>query len=528
MNPDDMKITRRIACKKLVTGAMALTTIDMLTDQFEIDGACAAPAAPGKLPRITPGAAGIDPKAILAFINDVEVKVGGLHSFMLLRRGAVAAEGWWAPYAKEHPHMLYSLSKSFTSTAVGLAITSGKLSLDAPVTSFFPDKLPAVQSDNLKSMLVRHLLTMSTGHHTDATGNTTGAADGDWAKAFLALPVQHEPGTFFVYNSAATYMLSAIVQKVVGETVLNYLKPRLFAPIGIENPTWETCPEGINTGGWGLAIKTEDIARFGQLYLQKGKWAGAQLIPEAWVAEATTRKISNGDPAQPSDWSQGYCYQFWRCRHNAYRGDGAFGQYCVVMPEHDVVLAITSGLGDMQAVLNAVWDRLLPGIQIEVLEGANDEADLHKRIAHLEVQPPAGKHNSSVANRVSGRTFHLEPNGLSLSSAVFNFSGGGCTASIKRDSGTSVLKGGAKGWVKGTGDQSPKDRRVLPGLITNKTAGRGAWIADNTYELKLCYYETPFLETYTFQFTGNQITINVKTNVGFGPTTHPSIVGYQA
>ena len=157
-------------------------------------------------------------------------------------------------------------------------------------------------------------------------------------------------------------MLSAIVQKATGKTVLDYLKPRLFEPLGIEHPTWETSPQGISTGGYGLSIRTEDIAKFGQLYLQKGKWHGKQLVPAAWVEAATARQTSNGSNPK-SDWDQGYGYQFWRCRHGAYRGDGAFGQYCIVMPEQDAVIAITSGVKDMQAVLNLVWDKLLPAMQ---------------------------------------------------------------------------------------------------------------------------------------------------------------------
>ena len=137
-------------------------------------------------------------------------------------------------------------------------------------------------------------------------------------------------------------MLSAIVQKATGKTVLDYLRPRLFEPLGIENPTWETSPQGISLGGYGLSIRTEDIARFGQLYLQKGKWQGKQLVPAAWVEAATARQTSNGSNPK-SDWDQGYGYQFWRCRHGAYRGDGAFGQFCIVMPEQDAVVAITSG-----------------------------------------------------------------------------------------------------------------------------------------------------------------------------------------
>ena len=151
-------------------------------------------------------------------------------------------------------------------------------------------------------------------------------------------------------------MLSAMVQNATGETVLDYLRPRLFDPLGIENPTWASSPEGITLGGYGLSVRTEDIARFGQLYLRKGLWRGMQLVPADWVAEATARQVSNGSNPR-SEWDQGYGYKFWRCRHNAYRADGAFGQYCIVLPDQDAVVAITSGVRDMQAVMNLVWDR---------------------------------------------------------------------------------------------------------------------------------------------------------------------------
>ena len=166
--------------------------------------------------------------------------------------------------------MLFSLSKSFTSTAVGMAVAEGRLSVDDPVLSFFPDEAPRKPGENLAAMRVRHLLAMSTGHDQDTTEHLYRRRDGNWARAFLARPVAHAPGTHFLYNTGATYMLSAIVQKVTGQTLLEYLRPRLFEPLGIEGATWETCPRGVNTGGFGLSVKTEDIARFGQLYLQRG------------------------------------------------------------------------------------------------------------------------------------------------------------------------------------------------------------------------------------------------------------------
>ena len=291
------------------------------------------------MPRSAPEAQGISSAAVLAFVEAADKDFDSLNSLMILRHGQVVAEGWWSPYHAEAPHSLYSLSKSFTSTAVGLAIAEGKLSLDDPVYQFFPDEAPSEPSDKLKSMRVSDLLRMATGHETEPKFTP----EVSWVKTFLAHPVPFKPGTHFLYNTPATYMQSAIVQKVTGSTILDYLRPRLFEPLGIEHPTWESSPQGISTGGYGLSIRTEDIARFGQLYLQKGMWQGKQLVPATWVQEATSRQVANGS-SPTSDWDQGYGYQFWRCRHGAYRGDGAFGQYCIVLPEQDAVIAITSGL----------------------------------------------------------------------------------------------------------------------------------------------------------------------------------------
>jgi CubicO group peptidase (beta-lactamase class C family) len=194
-------------------------------------------------------------------------------------------------------------------------------------------------------------------------------------------------------------MLSAIVQKVTGQTVLDYLRPRLFEPLGIENPEWGSSPQGVTFGGWGLKIRTEDIARFGQLYLQKGKWEGKQLLPASWIEQATAKQVSNGsDPAR--DWDQGYGFQFWRCRHGAYRGDGANGQFCIVMPELDAVIAITADTRDMQAELNVVWDHLLPAFHPGRLPAdKREQARLRQSLAGLAVRPPASN-GPSAANGI--------------------------------------------------------------------------------------------------------------------------------
>src|SRR4051812_30925027 len=312
--------------------------------------------AQAPLKRSTPEREGVSSAAILSFVQAADTSIDAMNSFMLVRHGNVIAEGWWGPYDARTQHILYSLSKSFTSTAVGLAIAEGRMSLDDQVLKYFPDDAPTHPSENLRAMRVRDLTRMNTGQVTEPSFITAADStmkDATWARRFLAHPVQFKPGTHFLYNSGATYMLSAIVQKVTGQTVRDYLTPRLFVPLGIESPTWVSSPQGINAGGYGLSVRTEDIAKLGQLYLQRGKWNGKQLIPAAWVDEATARQTSNGSSPN-SDWDQGYGYQFWRSRHDTYRGDGAFGQYMMVIPQYDAVVAITSGVRDMQAVMNVV------------------------------------------------------------------------------------------------------------------------------------------------------------------------------
>lgn len=334
------------------------------------------------LPRSEPEAQGVSAAQVLAFVEAADRQVDTMHSFMLVRHGQVVAEGWWKPEAADKPHVLHSLSKSFTSTAVGFAVAEGKLSINDPVLKFFPEDAPAEPSTNLKGMRVRDLLTMSTGHQNEVK---LGGGE-PWVKAFLSHPVPHKPGAHFQYNSPATYMCSAIVQKVTGQTVLEYLQPRLFAPLGIENPRWSASPQGVTVGGWGLHIRTEDIAKFGQLYLQQGKWNGQQLIPASWVEQATSKQVSNGsDPER--DWDQGYGFQFWRCRHDAYRGDGAFGQFCIVLPEQDAVVALTADCKDMQAELNIVWDQLLPAFHAAALPADPDAvAKLRAKLGSLAVR----------------------------------------------------------------------------------------------------------------------------------------------
>ena len=207
------------------------------------------------LPRSSPEIEGVSSKGIMDFLDAVGNSKNELHSIMIVRHGKVIAEGWWDPYRPDLKHTLYSLSKSFTSTAVGFAVAEKKLTLNDKVISFFPDKLPEKISDNLSALTIKDLLSMSAGQAPDPSGPVAGSDD--WIKTFFATPILNKPGSVFLYNSAATYMLSAIVQKVTGQKIIEYLAPRLFDPLGIVGMDWETDPSGINVGGWGLRVKTE-------------------------------------------------------------------------------------------------------------------------------------------------------------------------------------------------------------------------------------------------------------------------------
>ncbi len=442
---------------------------------------------------------------------------------MLVRHGRVVAEGWWAPYGPHFNHTLYSMSKSFTSTAVGLAVAEGKLHVADRVASIFPEDLPEKVSDYLAALRVKDLLTMSVGHGKDPTSAMV--QEENWAKTFLAWPIANQPGTTFLYDSGATYMLSAIVQRLTGQTVRDYLQPRLFEPLGIEGMTWETCPRGINVGGWGLSLPTEGLAKFGQMYLQRGAWKGRLLLPAKWVEEATTFKIQQPEPAKPSrpheqnDWLQGYCYQFWRCTHNGFRGDGAFGQYTIVLPEQDAVIAITSESTNMQAELDLVWQHLLPALKPKRLPADHpSHVRLEETLSSLALAPPKGRPSSALASRISERPFKIEPNELGLQSASFAFRKDACLLTFKDDRIEHPIACGLERWDRGETALPGTPPRLVSGGAPkagtkSKVAASSTWKEENTFEVTLRYYETPHHDTVTCRFDNGSVKISFMSSI---------------
>lgn len=486
------------------------------------------------LRRSTPEAEGIPSSAILAFIEVLEQHehpLDAVHSFMLLRHGTVVAEGWWEPYRSEYPHMLYSLSKSFTSSAIGIAVAEGLLDLDDPVLTFFPDDAPANPSENLQAMTVKHLLTMNTGHHEDTVARVWGGPDDNWPRAFLSLPVEHEPGTWFVYNTAATYMLSVIITHLTGETLIDYLRPRLFDPLGIENPTWDTDPQGRSLGGSGLHITTDGIARFGQMYLQKGEWNGQRILPEAWIEEATRAHSDNSNTQTNPDWMVGYGYQFWRCRPDAYRADGAFGQYCIVMPEHDAVLAITSGVRDMQRILDCVWNHLLPAFREGALpENAVARTALTEKLASLALPVALGASTSAIASAVSGTSYTIKPNAFGIERVAFDFDADRAVVTITNAGSELPVRAGYGVWLEGLADGRVigRERSFASGLGRERMAASGAWTAEDTYELRLCYTEGEVCPIVRFRFTDGEVRLEIDPNVSWGEPTMTTLSAHRA
>lgn len=471
-----------------------------------------------------PEAEGVSSAGIDSFLHAAAQSKHEFHSFMFLRHGKVIAQGWWNPYQPTLRHSLYSCSKSFTSTAIGFAVSEKRLSVNDKVISFFHGSLPDTIKPYLAALTIKDLLTMTVGQATDPTFAIASRED-DWVKSFLALPIAYKPGSQFLYNSLATFMLSAIVQKVTGQKEVDYLKPRLFDPLGIKGIDWEINKQGINTGGWGLRVKTEDMAKLGQLYLQKGVWNGKQVLPKEWIEEATTFKIDQApgvaqSKRDSSDWMQGYCYQFWRCRNNAFRADGAFGQYIVVMPDQDAVIAITSETSDMQGALNLVWKYLLPSMRPQALPADKAKNDqLKKHLAALSLPPVANTGNHT--NNTFNKTFSIQPNDLHINSISFNMTNNVCHVTIKKDSASYTLNFETGKWLPGKTDmQGPglvsAAREDFSLLLPYKVEGSYGWNDGHTLQLKLRYIESPHTETITCHFNDQQLNADVEYSFNYG------------
>lgn len=340
-----------------------------------------------ELKHITPEQAGISSAKILDFIDGCKKRGLELHSFMFLRHGKVFAESWWKPYNKTSPHIMFSFTKSLTSTAIGFARQEGLLSLDDYLVDIFPDKIPENPSENLKKCQIKHLLMMGCGHKDEIPN--LGLGDPDWIRAFLHHPFVYEPGTKFMYNTAGTNLLCAILKRKTGEDLTAFLKPRLFDKIGMGEVPCYYLGDGTQMGGAGSRLTTEQMARFIQFIANRGSWDGERLLEESWFDLATTKQIENAETSLWVDWQKGYGFQFWRCvPDGVFRADGAFGQFGVIYPQCDAVFVITSASSNFNEVLTVLWETMIGSFSDEALpENKEGQLLLNYVLSHNEITP---------------------------------------------------------------------------------------------------------------------------------------------
>ncbi|MEU5317842.1 serine hydrolase domain-containing protein [Streptomyces sp. NPDC021056] len=447
------------------------------------------------LPTSAPSAEGVDATGVQALLDALESAPDiEPHSLMVLRHGKVVASGWWAPYTADRPHLLYSLSKSFTATAAAFAVAEGLLRLDDPVISYFPEFDADITDPRSRAMLVRHITTMASGHAAETHDRALATDREEPVRGFLLLPPDRDPGTVFAYNQPATYTLAAIVQRVTGRPLTEYLRPRLLDPLGIGDVAWLRGRTGRELGYSGLHATTDAIARLGQLYLQDGVWEGERLLSREWVAEATRSHIVNGDGTWP-DWAQGYGFQFWMGRHG-YRGDGAYGQYCLVLPEQDAVVAITGATDEMQKVLDLVWSHLLPAFGAGPLSGREkDDVALAERMSRLAL-PPAEGTSASPGEAVAFTPHGGGCEGLPKLTAV-EVDAEGRRLTLVEDGHRLELRCGEPGWTVTDGP--------VPAAVS------GGWTGPDTLVLDVALLETPHHLDLTCSLTDRTFTARWRT-----------------
>lgn len=427
------------------------------------------------LPRNTPASQGVDPAAILGLLDAVDADPAvELHGLMVLRHGQVVAEGWWAPHTADRTRLLYSLSKSFTSTALAFAVDEGLVGLDDTVLDHFPEYADEDLSAYTRSTTLRHLAAMASGHGREMWPEAVAADQQEPVHGLLVSPPAEAPGSVFAYSQPCTYTVAAAIQRRAGQRLSEYLRPRLLDPLGIGEVGWHCFPPGREQGFSGLFARLEDVAKLGQLYLQRGRWGEDQLIPAAYVDQATSAQVASPNEDNV-DWSQGYGYCFWMSRHG-YRGDGAFGQFCIVLPELDAVIAITGGTEAMQEVVDHVWEHLLPGLEgASIDESANDR--LAERLRTLGL-PPCGANPASVVRQdvvapgLAGATFTVDVGG-----------DGGLNITASEPDNALTFGVGFGKWVV----SEPLDTHGDPVPV----AASGGWIDDDTLRVEVVFLETP-------------------------------------
>lgn len=450
------------------------------------------------LPTASPAQMGVDPQSIIEFISRFEEMNG--HAFMLLRHGHVVAQGAFRPFALENLHPIFSVTKSFTAIAVGFAVQEGLLRPDERLVDIFPELLSCPPCDNMRTMQVKHLLNMTSGHLP--TDSVIFTAQKDWMQDFMRCYVANPPGGSFIYNNGASNMLSAMVQKRSGQKMADYLRPRFFEPLGMEGGNWVELPGGVSGGGFGPFLPISHLAKLGQFMLQKGQWNGRQLLNAAWVESISSKQVDTSAHPNPTPhYRAGYGGQFWMCAHEgAYRAAGAQGQLVIVLPQEDAVLATFAGHYVDYDLCGMALDSLLPGLKNAPLpEDAAAQEALEQRIAAMQIAPCKGEDTHAIAAHYSGRTYHVTPSRIGVTGFSLTFGEQDVfTMHCRKLTGTAAI--GKNGQWAHSSSFLTHDRMypLLPAFCTD-VACTGGWQGDK-YCFRMVSTQSLFIDDYEISF----------------------------
>lgn len=475
------------------------------------------------LPRADfPEQVGVSSKAIAEMIADFEENEIELHSIMILRHGKVAFETWRDPYAPDIPHTMYSVSKSFSSIATGFAIDEGLLTLDTKVIDIFPEYKPEKPDKNLDKLTVYHLLTMTAGKDVSMLENK---AKKPWIESFFGSKWAFEPGTDWKYINENCYMLCAIINRLTGQTVREYLAPRLFKPLGIrENPFWETDQKGIEAGGWGLFITTEELAKVIHCISHGGKYNGQQVIPEFWAQEAGKKLVDNSNQTlYVPDNCSGYGFNFWRGEiPNSYRADGMFSQYGFVLEDYDANIITTCSEVLQQKTRDCLWRHFPKGF-IEPCEKPQSE-DLTLTLKPLPVLPQ--KSHSPLEKKLENYTIRLKSRPILnmagfpvsvLPTAVVYMSSdrAGNIDKInlsfsENECQFSWNEGNVRNTIASGMDGKYRKSKIRLGGIDFTAVSSSCWEDENTFKIWIRANESIAERRLTFKFKGDKVTMAVS------------------
>jgi CubicO group peptidase (beta-lactamase class C family) len=469
------------------------------------------------LARVSPGEAGISSNAVATLLNDARTRHLDLHDLLIYRGGAVGVELYKWPYRAGQPRIMHSVAKSFTSAAIGLALEEGALQLDDKVISFFPSELPAVVDAKLAAMTVEDLLTMRTGQAEETSGARWRGLKTSWTAEFFKIPLAHPPGAKYVYTSAASYMLSAILTRATGKTLHDYLRRRIFEPLGIEGEQWDLAPDGVNPGGNGLTCKPEDLLKFGMLHLNRGVWEGKRILPADWIESATRRRGADG-----------YGYHWVTGTQGDFFAMGLFGQLIGVFPGYDAVIVINSAIQHTEACSRILIPLLHRHLSALFLETGIDEPDRDRALSAAVVELAAPERLASATPRpelLGTRRYTLSPNLLRSHELTIQVSEDACVLQLRSERGGYAIHSGIGHWIEGK-TRFPGARLHHGYDLEGTPVVAGArWKSDNTLEIDWIFIASVFRDQVVVHFDGDRVTLLRSVNVNSGARAWPVLEG---